>query len=190
MRALSKTTIDDAEKLKYGNIKNGKMENVTIELCKGGKMPERAHESDAAYDVFASEDTELLPGKRLIVPLGFRMSMSSAMCALIQPRSGCSSKGLPVYLCKKDGSEVPMRYNADVEIGLIDSGYRGVVGAIVKVDHGQSLRFTPGEKVLIKAGTRIAQMRFAHVPPVTVVQDKVDRDTSRGEGGFNSTGTR
>lgn len=166
------------------------MENVTIELCKGGRMPERAHESDAAYDVFASEDTELLPGKRLVVPLGFRMSMNSTLCALIQPRSGCSSKGLPVYLVKKDGAELPMRYNADVELGLIDSGYRGPVESIVKVGYEQSLKFSPGEKVIIKAGTRIAQMRFAIVPEVAVAQDKVDRNTSRGEGGFNSTGTR
>lgn len=36
------------------------MEQIKIELC-GGKMPEKAHATDAAFDVFTREDVELVP---------------------------------------------------------------------------------------------------------------------------------
>lgn len=35
-------------------------EKIKIELC-GGKMPEKAHATDAAFDVFTREDVELVP---------------------------------------------------------------------------------------------------------------------------------
>lgn len=36
-------------------------EKIVIELC-GGKMPEKAHDADAAYNVFTKEDMEMYEG--------------------------------------------------------------------------------------------------------------------------------
>ena len=64
--------------------------------------------------------------------------------------------------------------------GLIDSGYRGEVKVIL-INHGD-------EPVSFERGDRIAQLMVVEAP--AVVLDEVDDldDTSRGSGGFGSTG--
>jgi hypothetical protein len=47
-------------------------EKIVIELC-GGKMPEKAHDADAAYDVFTKEDITVLDYERYAIPLGFKI---------------------------------------------------------------------------------------------------------------------
>lgn len=37
------------------------MEQIKIELC-GGKMPTKAHATDAAFDVFTRDDVEIVQG--------------------------------------------------------------------------------------------------------------------------------
>jgi dUTP pyrophosphatase len=64
--------------------------------------------------------------------------------------------------------------------GVVDAGYRGEV-RVVMVNLGR-------EPFIIKAGMKIAQMLIQPVEAPTIVEaDDLD-DTSRGEGGFGSTG--
>jgi dUTP pyrophosphatase len=66
--------------------------------------------------------------------------------------------------------------------GLIDAGYRGeVICAVVNLD--------PHEPVEISAGDRIAQLVIVAVPEVSAVLVDELPDSTRGAGGFGSTGT-
>lgn len=106
-------------------------EKIVIELC-GGKMPEKAHDADAAYDVFTKEDITVLDYERYAIPLGFKIQLPKHLAAVIQPRSGMSSIGMYAQQLYEDGFTKEVRIDADVKLGLIDSGYTGEVTAIVK----------------------------------------------------------
>ena len=121
----------------------------------------------AGMDLHAAIDAPITlePGAIIKVPLGFAMSIPHGFEAQVRPRSGLSSR---------HGVTLP---NAP---GTIDSDYRGEV-LIPLINLG-------GESFVIEPGMRIAQMVIA--PVVQAVIREVDDldDTSRGSGGFGSTG--
>lgn len=165
-------------------------EKIVIELC-GGRMPEKAHDADAAYDVFTKEDVIIKDWERYAIPLGFKMQLPKHLAAVIQPRSGMSSKGLYARREHFKGEFVDVRIDADVKIGLIDSGYTGEVNAIVKTfGIGSYL----SRKIIIPAGTKIAQMRIVEIPNTElvsgVIKKEEDNEKKRGDNGFNSTGVK
>lgn len=164
-------------------------EKIVIELC-GGRMPEKAHDADAAYDVFTKEDVKVYDWDRCVIPLGFKIQLPKHLAAVIQPRSGMSYKGLYARREHFKGEFVDARIDADVKIGLIDSGYTGEVNAIVKTfGIGSYL-----SKIIIPAGTKIAQMRIVEIPNTELVSGIIKKeeynDNKRGNSGFNSTGVK
>ena len=170
-------------------------EKIVIELC-GGRMPEKAHDADAAYDVFTKEDTIISDWNRYAIPLGFKIQLPKHLAAVIQPRSGMSSIGMYAQQLYEDGFTKEVRIDADVKLGLIDSGYTGEVTAIVKTFGIGS--YLP-KNIIIPAGTRIAQMRIVEIPNTELVSgvikeeendDKENNDKKRGDNGFNSTGVK
>ena len=64
--------------------------------------------------------------------------------------------------------------------GVIDSGYRGEV-RVVQVNLGK-------EPFVIEKGMKIAQLLIQSVTRIDVVEVEELEETSRGEGGFGSTG--
>ncbi|MDM8164714.1 dUTP diphosphatase [Roseovarius sp.] len=108
---------------------------------------------------------DLAPGTRVLVPTGLRLAIPEGYEVQVRPRSG---------LALKHGITLP---NSP---GTIDSDYRGPLGVIV-MNAGQ-------EPFRIEHGMRIAQMVVA--PVVTAAFELADSldDTSRGAGGFGSTG--
>lgn len=165
-------------------------EKIIIELC-GGRMPEKAHDADAAYDVFTKEDMEMYDGGRCAIPLGFKIQLPKHLAAVIQPRSGMSAKGMyaRVEFFNKDSAEV--RIDADVKLGLIDSGYTGEVKAIVKA---HEIDWLGVKRVYIPAGTKIAQMRIVEIPNTELVSGAIkiqeNDDKKRSDNGFNSSGVK
>jgi dUTP pyrophosphatase len=113
-----------------------------------------------------SEDLTLEPGERLMVPTGLAMAIPKGYEGCVRPRSGWAWKhGLTVL-------------NSP---GTIDSDYRGEIKVI--------LYNTGKEPILIANGERIAQLVVQVVPQIMVsVVSELD-ETTRGEGGFGSTGT-
>ncbi len=109
----------------------------------------------------------LQPMERRIVPTGFRVEIPAGYEMQIRPRSG---------LALKHGITLP---NTP---GTIDSDYRGPLG-VALVNLGKA-------PYTIHHGDRIAQMIVA--PVVQADFEVVDllSETSRGSGGFGSTGTR
>ena len=108
---------------------------------------------------------ELPPKQRAVIPTGLRIAMPKGVEAQIRPRSGLALKtGLTVA-------------NAP---GTIDADYRGEIKVLL-INLGT-------ETVTIDHGMRIAQMIFSPILKATFqLTDKLD-DTSRGDGGFGSTG--
>lgn len=165
-------------------------EKIVIELC-GGRMPEKAHDADAAYDVFTKEDVKMYGRDRCAIPLGFKIQLPKHLAAVIQPRSGMSSEGMYAQIQRCDGSREDTRVDADVKLSLIDSGYTGEVRAILKTCNVEYLGV---KSVCIPAGIRIAQMRIVEIPNTELVSGAIkiqeNDDKKRGDNGFNSSGVK
>jgi dUTP pyrophosphatase len=150
------------------------------------------HEHDAGIDLVACEPAVIGPGGRALVSAGIRIALPAGVEAQVRPRSGQAwTRGITVA-------------NAP---GTIDSGYRGPVKVILLntapavtaedlnggTDSTLESRLRAAierHTVRIGRGERIAQLVFSRFerPVIEIVPD-VSLDTSRGEGGFGSTGT-
>ncbi len=107
----------------------------------------------------------LLPGQRVLVPTGLHVAIPEGYEMQIRPRSG---------LALKEGLSL---VNTP---GTIDSDYRGPLGLLL-INHGDA-------PIKISHGQRIAQAVIALVEQATFeIVDALD-DTTRGTGGFGSTG--
>lgn len=166
-------------------------------LHEGARLPEKATEGSAAYDLYVPEDVIIEPGRQ-IIQLGFAMEMEPGYEALVNPRSGFSSKGMEGYAMgalipgrvlsasllaqSVEGVAIePSRLDCDVIEGKIDSDYRQGIGVIV---HSRE-----PWKFLIKAGTRIAQMTFHKVETVDWEETEELSESAR-KGGFGHSGTK
>lgn len=151
-------------------------------LSSGAKIPTRAENGAAGYDLYVPQDTTINPGRN-IVPLNISMAIPTGYEGQIRPRSGFSAKGMEGYPATGQGQydPKPQRYDADVIIGTIDSSFRGTVGVLVKSYEKEAF--------YVAKGTRIAQLVIEkHLSEEFEVVDSLD-ETERGTGGFGSTGT-
>lgn len=132
-----------------------------------GQLPRAQHPGDAGLDLRAAEGVTVKPGERAMVPTGVAVAIPDGHAGLVLPRSGLASKkGLTLA-------------NAP---GLIDPGYRGeVFCAVVNLDRH--------EPVEISAGDRIAQLVIVALPDLSPAFVDELPESSRGAGGFGSTGT-
>ncbi len=106
------------------------------------------------------------PGGRALVASGFAVEVPEGYEIQLRPRSGLALRqGLTLL-------------NSP---GTIDSDYRGEVGAIL-VNHG-------ADPVTIAHGMRIAQLVLAPVVRIAWAEVAALAESSRGTGGFGSTGT-
>ena len=107
----------------------------------------------------------IAPGARAMVGTGLAFAIPRGWEGQVRPRSGLAAKhGVTVI-------NTP---------GTIDSDYRGEVG-VVLVNHGD-------ETFIVQNGERIAQIVFAEYGQATLVDVPELDDTSRGAGGYGSTG--
>lgn len=140
---------------------------MTVDTKAGAKVPTYAHDTDAAADLYAMEDQELMPhsyGNK--IRTGVKIQLPEGWLAMIIPRSSI-------------GAKTTLRLSNSV--GLIDSGYRGELGILY--DN------TSDEAYNINAGDRVAQLLV--MPSYRFQAKVVDilADSDRGEGGFGSSGT-
>ncbi|MEP0391049.1 MAG: dUTP diphosphatase [Erythrobacter sp.] len=143
---------------------------VTVEVKRlphgeGLSLPAYATRGAAGMDVVAAEDVTIAPGARHAVATGLSVAIPQGYEIQVRPRSG---------LAFKHGITVP---NTP---GTIDSDYRGELKVLL-INHGP-------EDFAVARGDRVAQLVVA---PVTQGMwqevDELDA-TTRGEGGFGSTG--
>jgi dUTP pyrophosphatase len=129
---------------------------------KDAKLPQYGHTGDAGLDLFSSIDFVLDKGQVEAIPSGIKVAIPDGFVGLIWDKSGVSLKGVHRLA------------------GVIDSGYRGEV-KVVMINLSDK-PFT------IQKGMKIAQMLVQPITMVRVVETEDLDDTSRGEGGFGSTG--
>ena len=143
------------------------METIKIKILdRSIPVPRYAHAGDAGLDLYSSINCELKPFERKKIPTGIKISIPQGYAGFIQPRSGLAIKnGISV-------ANTP---------GLIDSGYRGEVCAI-------RINLDPKNTFEIKKGDKICQLVIHKVEEVKLETTEDLGETSRGEGGFGSTG--
>ncbi|RMF56460.1 MAG: dUTP diphosphatase [Calditrichaeota bacterium] len=129
------------------------------------RMPEYAHLGDSGADLFAAESVTLQPMERRAVGTGLAAEVPRGVELQVRPKSGLALKsGLTVL-------NTP---------GTIDYGYRGEIRVIL-VNLSQA-------PYRVEEGQKIAQLVAAPVFYARFQETDVLSETSRGEGGFGSTG--
>jgi dUTP pyrophosphatase len=135
-------------------------------LTAAARLPARAYEHDAAYDLHAAEALVIEPLGRAVVGTGIALGLPPDLAALTLPRSGLAARhGISIV-------------NAP---GLIDPGYRGEVRVIL-LNTDRDTAFP------VAVGDRIAQLLFLSLTQVDLAfADDLD-ETERGPLGFGSSG--
>jgi dUTP pyrophosphatase len=146
------------------------MNNMQIKFKKLNplaKMPTRANNSDAGNDLYAIEDVIIEPGERKIIKTGIAVAIPEGFYGRVAPRSG---------LAWKNG--------LDVMAGVIDSAYRGEIGVVLI-----NLSLWVPKPISIKAGDKVAQLIIERCEPAEWEEVESLDETSRGAGGYGSSGT-
>jgi dUTP pyrophosphatase len=134
-------------------------------------LPSYQSETAAGLDLLAAVPAgaplAIAPGRYVAVPTGIAIALPPGTEAQVRPRSG---------LARNHGVTV---LNTP---GTVDSDYRGEIQVLL-INHGTEI-------FEVTRGMRIAQLVIAAVVRIRLnEQDKLDQ-TTRGGGGFGSTGTR
>lgn len=142
-----------------------------MRLAHGNDLPLPSYQSAlaAGLDLIAAVPAEtplvISPGARALIPTGIAIALGEGFEAQVRPRSGLASRhGLTVL-------------NAP---GTVDADYRGEI-QVLMINHGT-------ESVSVTRGMRIAQLVIAPVTRATLREVATLDETSRGTGGFGSTG--
>lgn len=125
--------------------------------------PKYAKENDAGMDLVATEIINETPSQ-ITYGTGLAMEIPDGMVGLIFPRSSIRNMGLEL----------------SNSVGVIDAGYRGEIQATFN-KNGVKDEF-------YKAGDRIMQIVIVPHPVVQFVEVDELTESSRGSGGFGSTG--
>ena len=138
---------------------------LNVRISDGAEVPAYAHEGDAGLDLRIKHDVTLEPNQRANVGTGVAVEIPHF--GLVFPRSGLASK---------------FGITLSNSVGVIDSGYRGEIGA--------SLMNASDETITLDAGTRVCQLVVMPFVPCELVPVDELSETERGTAGFGSTGVR
>lgn len=135
-------------------------------LDQGLPLPQRAHAGDAGVDLHITTDVSIPPGERVVVGTGLAIALPVGTVGLVHPRSGLAARsGLSIV-------NTP---------GTIDAGYRGEIKVCL-------INLDPRETIDLVRGDRVAQLVVQKVELVTFVEVDTLDDTTRGDGGYGSSG--
>ena len=135
-------------------------------LNKFAKDPEKAHDSDAAFDLVATSvlyPHSIETGLYVEIGTGISFEIPEGYAGFVFPRSSISATRHSLRNC----------------VGVIDSGYRGEVKMRFSVDDGPTAYMM---------GNKVGQILFLRLPKIDLVESKDLSESERAEGGFGSTG--
>ena len=135
---------------------------IPVKLDKGAYMPEKAHETDAGYDIRTPHSFLLRRSDMVMVHTGIHVNIPVGFYGELASKSG---------LCRD--SEIT------TEAGIIDSGYTGEICVILK--SGMKQRY-------FEAGDKITQLIIHELPYTELEAVDILPHTDRGADGFGSTG--
>ena len=146
------------------------MEQIELKvklLNTNGKLPCYSSDYAAGMDVYAANS--------VVVPAGSTQLVKTAIAV-----SWSGPDAPNYYLRVAPRSGLALKSGIFVNAGVIDWDYRGEIGVVLYNSSKQDFQVNPGD--------RVAQMILEKINRVKVVQaDELD-DTTRGTGGFGSTG--
>ena len=125
------------------------------------------HKGDAGMDLYSVEEVILAAGERKLIGTGLKFEIPMGFELQVRPKSGLAANfGVTVL-------NTP---------GTVDSGYRGEVKVILYNSSKNEYQVKKGEKI---AQAVIAKYEEAEIEEVAELSE-----TSRGDGGFGSTGLK
>ena len=135
---------------------------MKVMLDPGAKMPTRAHEWDAGFDLYATHDAVIYGNDSECFDTGVHVEIPAGYVGMIKSKSGLN-----------------VNHGITSE-GVIDSGYTGSI-RVKLYNHSE-------QPMYIKKEQKISQLVI--LPIITPELELVDslEDTDRGSGGFGSTG--
>ncbi|RME30898.1 dUTP diphosphatase [Candidatus Woesearchaeota archaeon] len=125
-------------------------------------LPSYAHEGDAGLDLRSRELKTLNPGEPELFKLGFALALPPGYVGIVKDRSSLGKRGITTLA------------------GVIDHTYRGEY-CVVLVNVSQA-------PYTVRPGDKIAQLLVLPVATVAFERVKDLPETTRGTGGFGSTG--
>lgn len=135
---------------------------IKVMLDRDAKMPTRAHEADAGYDLYA-RSAGIVPGHGCFkFDTGVHIEIPAGYVGFLKSKSGLNVK------------------HGIVSEGVIDSGYTGSI--VVKLYNHHS------KEVFIEAGQKISQLVILPIITPELVEVPILEETERGSNGFGSTG--
>ena len=138
-------------------------------LSKDVPLPKYETDGSSGLDLAAyiDKNIEIKPGKSGVIPTGLSVAIPKNFEIQIRPRSGLAAKNQISVL------NTP---------GTIDADYRGELKVI--------LINLSDKSFIVERGLRIAQMVLCPVAKAKLREVDTLEDTSRGSGGFGSTGVK
>ena len=134
-------------------------------IVKNAVIPKYAHYGDAGFDLYSTGGYIVKPKETAIVKTGIQIEIPNGYFGSIRDRSGLAVK-----------------HSIHTLAGVVDSGYRGEV-KVALINLGE-IEFVIREK------DRIAQMIIQPYEFCRIKESGNLSETSRGDGGFGSSGKR
>jgi len=134
-------------------------------VCPQAQIPTKGSEGAAAFDLYATEAVFIPPGETVAVGTGLAMEIPKFWKGDIYSRSGLASRGVVV-------ANSP---------GKIDSDYRGEIKVLLHNNRSVDI-------IGIELGDRIAQFEINPVHDMEFEEVATLEESTRGDGGFGSTG--
>lgn len=147
-----------------------------IKLSENAIMPQYGREGDAGLDLFTAETIKIAPHETIVIPTDIAMSIPFGYEGTVRPRSGNSLNG--VKGCK-DMTQEDCKPYLRVQLGTIDSNYRGNIGIITYNQEDYEIE--------IPKGTKLAQLVISPVSYVKLNEIKKLDETNRNNNGFGSS---
>jgi dUTP pyrophosphatase len=129
---------------------------------KNAKIPQKAHDTDAGFDLYTPRAFTVLRGASTIIDTGVHIEIPRGYVGFLKSKSGLNVK-----------------YGITGE-GVIDSGYTGSIVAKLYNNGSNPVRFEEGQKII--------QIVFLPIPEVELELTDSFEETERGDGGFGSSG--
>lgn len=127
------------------------------------KVPVRAHETDAGIDIYSIGPETIPPGSRRVLPTGIKVAVPEGWALILKDKSGLA-----------------VNNGVHIMAGVIDSEYRGELGVVVVNLSKERLDIIEGQKIAQGLLVPVGLFDIQEVPSL--------ENTTRGEGGFGSTG--
>lgn len=135
---------------------------INVMLDRLGRMPTKAHDVDAGFDLYAPEMFRINKHNSFSIDLGVHFEIPKGYVGFIKSKSGLNI------------------HNGIVCEGVIDSGYTGSI--VAKLYNNSDTDY------IFYAGQKVTQIVFLPIPTVELEEVTSFAETERGNNGFGSSG--